>query len=116
MSDRWEGQADDQLRGAPFIGGAVLAYADRLVGTYLFRTRMSNQVWPMGYSMGIGSLASVTCADFLRAEGSPFSGGAWSQSLFAAQPAHWPWGGSHSSTLFPSGSMTQANFPYSDSS
>ena len=24
--------------------------------------------------------------------------------------------GSHSSTLFPSGSMTQANFPYSDSS
>ena len=36
----------------------------------------------------------------------------------AASPfsAHWPCGGCHSSTLFPSGSMTQANFPYSDSS
>ena len=31
-------------------------------------------------------------------------------------PCHWPAGGCHSSTLFPSGSMTQANFPYSDSS
>jgi hypothetical protein len=30
--------------------------------------------------------------------------------------AHWPAGGCQSSTLFPSGSMTQANFPYSDSS
>jgi len=29
---------------------------------------------------------------------------------------YWPAGGCHSSTLFPSGSMTQANFPYSDSS
>jgi hypothetical protein len=29
---------------------------------------------------------------------------------------HWPGGGCHSSTLFPSGSMTQANFPYSESS
>ena len=31
-------------------------------------------------------------------------------------PGHWPAGGCHSSTLFPSGSMTQANFPYSESS
>src|SRR5688572_24502479 len=31
-------------------------------------------------------------------------------------PPHQPWGGCHSSTLFPSGSMTQANFPYSESS
>jgi transposase len=30
--------------------------------------------------------------------------------------AHWPSGGCHSSTLFPSGSITQANLPYSDSS
>src|SRR5687767_9650312 len=29
---------------------------------------------------------------------------------------HWPAGGCQSSTLFPSGSMTQANFPYSESS
>ena len=29
---------------------------------------------------------------------------------------YWPAGGCHSSTLFLSGSMTQANFPYSDSS
>ncbi len=28
---------------------------------------------------------------------------------------HWPAGGCQSSVLFPSGSMTQANFPYSDS-
>src|SRR5690348_4404879 len=32
------------------------------------------------------------------------------------EPAYWPSGGCHSSTLFPSGSMTQANLPYSDSS
>src|SRR5882757_343755 len=32
------------------------------------------------------------------------------------EPAHWPSGGCHNSTLFPSGSMTQANFPYSESS
>jgi len=31
-------------------------------------------------------------------------------------PAHWPGGGSQSSTLLPSGSMTQPNLPYSDSS
>lgn len=31
-------------------------------------------------------------------------------------PGHWPAGGCQSSTLFPSGSMTQANFPYSESS
>src|SRR6478735_174455 len=29
---------------------------------------------------------------------------------------HWPAGGCQSSTLFPSGSMTQPNFPYSESS
>lgn len=29
---------------------------------------------------------------------------------------HWPSGGCHSSTLFPSGSITQPNFPYSESS
>src|SRR5688572_13993778 len=31
-------------------------------------------------------------------------------------PGHWPAGGCQSSTLFPSGSMTQPNFPYSESS
>ena len=34
----------------------------------------------------------------------------------AARLYYWPAGGCHSSTLFPSGSITQANFPYSDSS
>ncbi len=34
----------------------------------------------------------------------------------ADRPDHWPAGGCHSSPLFPSGSMTQANFPYSESS
>ena len=34
----------------------------------------------------------------------------------AARLCYCPAGGCHSSTLFPSGSMTQANFPYSDSS
>ena len=34
----------------------------------------------------------------------------------ADSPGHWPAGGCQSSTLFPSGSMTQPNFPYSESS
>ena len=36
--------------------------------------------------------------------------------LRAGGPGHWPAGGCQSSTLLPSGSMTQANLPYSESS
>jgi hypothetical protein len=37
-------------------------------------------------------------------------------AVAGCNPVHWPAGGCQSSSLFPSGSMTQANFPYSDSS
>ena len=39
-----------------------------------------------------------------------------SAAVTPIRPHYWPAGGCHSSTLLPSGSMTQANFPYSDSS
>jgi RIO kinase 1 len=46
----------------------------------------------------------------------PLEGGVRRRILADQTRAHWPSGGCQSSTLFPSGSMTQPNLPYSESS
>ena len=72
---------------------------------------------PYRLSFGCGR---ITCKRAKHAH----SGTAVSRQRFAGprfaalcdEPVQWPCGGCQSSTLFPSGSMTQANVPYSESS